>query len=255
MTSPAHPSSRARVGFQVALRLLVVALLVAFGAIVWKFRERAGIEMSLVGFVEALRGLIEPIGPLGPLAFVAVLALRPLVLFPSWVLFMGGGMVFGVVPAIAYGLAGALVGAVLGFLLARYLGRRFVEWWIGPRLVGFVEGSWGPRVVFVLSAVPLVPISIINFGAGLSPMRLPPFFIASAAGLLPRVAAYSTLGEALLSPHSPIFWASIAALVLLAAMPLALRFARSRRARAAAAAAISPSREASAPGRASDSRP
>jgi uncharacterized membrane protein YdjX (TVP38/TMEM64 family) len=227
----APASNRARVVFQVAMRLLVVATLVAFALVVWNYRERAGIEMSLRGFVEALRALIEPIGPLGPIAFMAVLALRPLVLFPSWVLFMGGGMVFGVLPGIAYGLLGALFGAVLGFALARYLGRRFVEWWIGPRLSAFVDGRWGVRLVFVLSAVPLVPISIINFGAGLSAMRLPQFVAASAAGLLPRVAAYATLGEALLSPQSPIFWASIAALALLAAIPIALRVARARAAR------------------------
>lgn len=250
------PTKGRRLVLQVAARLLVVAGLVAFAVAVWNYRERAGIEMSLRGFVEALRELIEPIGPLGPLAFIVVLALRPLVLFPSWVLFMGGGMVFGVGPAIAYGLAGALLGAVLGFALARYLGRRFVDWWIGPRLAFFLDGRWGVRLVFVLSAVPLVPISIINFGAGLSPMRLAPFFAASAAGLLPRVAAYSTLGEALLSPHSPVFWASIAALVLLAAIPIALRVRSAlatRRARAAAPISPSPSGEAST--RASGSRP
>jgi uncharacterized membrane protein YdjX (TVP38/TMEM64 family) len=229
------------------MRLLVVAAIVGFAVLVFDYRAKAGIEISLTGFVLALRELIEPIGAFGPFAFIAVLALRPLVLFPSWVLFMGGGMVFGVVPGIAYGLAGALLGAVFGFALARYLGRRFVEWWIGPRLSSFVDGRWGVRLVLVLSAVPLVPISLINFGAGLSPMRLAPFFTASAAGLLPRVAAYTTLGEALLSPHSPVFWTSIAALVLLAAIPIGIRLARSRR--------VSPSRTEEASSREAGSPP
>ncbi len=231
MKTPTLGSDRRRtirVALRAALRLLVVAVIAALAVVVWNERERAGIEVSLTGFVEALRRVVEPLGALGPAAFVAVLALRPIVLFPSWVLFMGGGMVFGIGAGIVFGLLGALLGAVLGFVLARYLGRDLVVWWMGPRFAAFLDGRWGPRLVFVLSAVPLVPISAINFGAGLSPLPLRRFMAASALGLLPRVAAYTTLGDSLLKPASPVFWASIAALALLTLAPLAARIARGR---------------------------
>ena len=199
-----------------ALFLAVVALTAAFGIV------RAGGRMPLSP--EGVRAMIAPWGVLGPVVFTGMFALRPFIFFPSTLLFLAGGLAFGVVWGTLYAAVGATIGGVIGFSIARTLGHDFVRAQLGDHVAEMQASRWGAGLVFVLNLIPVVPITMINYGAGLSGMRLLPFTLAGVAGITPRAFAYSFFGHSLLHIGSEQF---IVALVLLAALiviPLSVRY-------------------------------
>jgi len=211
-----------------ALFLTVVALTGTFGIV------RAGGRIP--HSPEGVREMIVHWGALGPVVFTGMFALRPFVFFPSTLLFLAGGLAFGVAWGTLYAAVGATIGGVIGFSIARTLGHDFVRAQLGDHLAEVQANGWGAGLVFVLHLIPVVPMTMINYGAGLSGMGLLPFTLAVVAGITPRAFAYSFFGHSLLNIGSKQF---IVALVLLAALiviPLSLRY-RLNKARARDAAA------------------
>jgi uncharacterized membrane protein YdjX (TVP38/TMEM64 family) len=210
-----------------ALFLAVVAMTGALALV------RAGNRMPLTP--NGMREVIAHWGVLGPVVFTGMFALRPFVFFPSTLLFLAGGLAFGVGWGTFYSAVGATIGGVIGFAVARWLGYDFVRAQLGDRLVEADANRWGAGLVFVLNLIPVVPITMINYGAGLSGMELLPFTLAVLVGITPRAFAYSFFGHSLLNVGSKQFTWSLALLVALVVLPLSIRY-RLHRARARNAA-------------------
>jgi uncharacterized membrane protein YdjX (TVP38/TMEM64 family) len=205
----------------------LVALTGALGIV------RAGGRMPLTP--EALREAIARWGVFGPVVFTGMFALRPFVFFPSTLLFLAGGLAFGTGWGTCYAAVGATLGAVIGFTIARVLGHDFVRAQLGDHLAEVQANRWGAGLVYVLNLIPVVPITMINYGAGLSGMGLLPFTLAVVAGITPRAFAYSFFGHSLLHIGSRQFVVSLALLGALIVLPLSVRYLVNRtRARHAA---------------------
>ena len=172
---------------------------------------------------EAVRDAIRSWGVVAPAVFTAAFVLRPFVFFPSTLLFLAGGLAFGVMWGTIYAALGGTLGAVVGFALARVLGRDFVHAQLGAYLDTIQRDRWGAGLVFLLNLIPLVPMTLINYGAGLSGMEVLPFTIAAAAGLTPRAFAYSLFGHSLLDMRSRTFVLAVAILAALIVIPLCVR--------------------------------
>ena len=172
---------------------------------------------------ESVRDAIQSWGPLAPVIFTSAFVLRPFLFFPSTLLFLAGGLAFGVAWGTAYAAVGGTLGAVVGFGIARLLGRDFVDEQFGDLLPDLQHRRWGVGLVFLLNLIPIVPMTAINYGAGLSNMELLPFTLAVAVGLTPRAFAYSFFGHALLHVRSSEFAAAAALLLALLVVPLWLR--------------------------------
>jgi len=169
---------------------------------------------------DALRDAIRAWGPLAPIIFTGAFALRPFFFFPSTLLFLAAGLAFGVGWGTVYAAIGGTVGAVIGFTIARKLGHEFVQAQLGDRLPKVLEPRWGVGLVFLLNMVPIGPLTVVNYGAGLSGMRLVPFTCAVFAGLTPRAFAYSFFGHSLLNVRSKEFALAIGLLAALVVIPL-----------------------------------
>ncbi len=172
---------------------------------------------------DSVRDAIRSWGPLAPLIFTGAFVLRPFVFFPSTLLFLAGGLAFGVGWGTIYAAAGGTVGAIIGFGIARMLGRDFVREQFGDLFPDTQHDRWGAGLVFLLNLMPLVPMTAINYGAGLSGMDIVSFGIAVAAGLTPRAFAYSFFGNSLLAVGSREFELAIALLLALLVAPVLLR--------------------------------
>jgi len=170
-----------------------------------------------------VRDAIRSWGPLAPVIFTGAFVVRPFIFFPSTLLFLAGGLAFGVGWGTAYAAVGGTLGGVIGFGIARVLGRDFVREKLGDLLPDEQHGPWGVGLVLLLNLVPIVPMTAINYGAGLSGMNLLPFTLAVAAGLTPRAFAYSFFGHALLHVRSSEFAAAVALLLALLVVPWWLR--------------------------------
>jgi len=179
---------------------------------------------------DGVRDAIRSWGPLAPLIFAGAFVLRPFVFFPSTLLFLAGGLAFGVGWGTLYAAIGGTLGAVVGFSIARALGYEFVRTQLGDHLPDMQHARWGVGLVFLLNLIPIVPITAINYGAGLSGMELLPFTLAVLAGLTPRAFAYSFFGNSLLDVHSKEFVVAVALLSALLVVPLCVRRVLSRRA-------------------------
>lgn len=183
------------------------------------WRARHGMPLT----PEAVRAAVASWGPLAPLIFIGAWSLRPLLFFPTILLFVGGGLAFGSLWGTLYSVIGGTLGGVLTFALARTLGREFVQARIQDRFPQLHEERWGPGLVFILNLIPIVPITAINYGAGLSRIGVGEFTLAVIAGLTPRAFAYSFFGSRILNARSLDFAGAIALLVALVVVPTLLR--------------------------------
>lgn len=181
---------------------------------------------------ESVRAAVLSWGRLAPFAYVVIVALRPFLFFPSTLLFIAAGLAFGPVFGTLYAAIGGTTAAVVTFVLARALGREFVQARLPVSLQRLHDAEWGAGLIFFLNLVPVVPITAVNYGAGLSRVSLRHYTVAVIGGLTQRAFAYSFFGDALLDIGSWRFIAAIAMLALLVIVPALLRwrwFARWRR--------------------------
>jgi uncharacterized membrane protein YdjX (TVP38/TMEM64 family) len=172
---------------------------------------------------EGVRDTVQRWGALAPLAYITVLAMRPFVFFPSTLLFIAGGLAFGPWFGTLYAAIGGTTAAVITFWLARALGREFVQARLPERLRRMQREEWGAGLVFFLNLVPIVPITAVNYGAGLSRVSPRHYTLAVIGGLTPRAFAYSFFGDSLLDIGSREFALAIALLALLVVVPTWLR--------------------------------
>jgi uncharacterized membrane protein YdjX (TVP38/TMEM64 family) len=178
---------------------------------------------------ESVRAAVLEWGPLAPLAYVLIVAARPFLFFPSTLLFIAAGLAFGPVFGTLYAAVGGTAAAVVTFVLARSLGREFVEARLPARVQRLHDSEWGAGLVFFLNLVPVVPITAVNYGAGLSRVSLRHYTLAVIGGLTPRAFAYSFFGDSLLDIGSKQFVAAVAVLCLLVVVPTLVRWRWSAR--------------------------
>jgi uncharacterized membrane protein YdjX (TVP38/TMEM64 family) len=129
------------------------------------------------------------------LLYVAGYVLGTVLLVPGTVLSFAGAVLFGAYEGTLYTWIGAVIGAVLAFLLAKALGRDFVNQLLGGRFEAFDrrirgQGFFG---LLIIRLVPLFPFNGVNFGCGLTGMRLRDYVLATAIGIVPGTFVYQYL--------------------------------------------------------------
>lgn len=154
------------------------------------------------------------------LAYVAVAALS---LPGAGAMTLLGGALFGPGWGTALAATGATAGAVLVFLVAR---RAVGPGRLPPRVAAWARPlrEEGFTVLLALRLVPLVPFVLLNLVAGAAGMRLRPFLLATAIGVVPGGFVYASAGAGLgaaleggrvLTPGLVLALAAMAALALL----------------------------------------
>lgn len=179
-------------------RLVVLALLIGGGAAlalltpVGQYLGRDGIGQA-IDWLRASRA--------APVVYILVYATATALAIPGSLLTIAGGAVFGVVGGTLYTTVGANIGANLAFLVARWLGREGIEQLAGDRLDGLDRATrnHGFRALLVLRLIPAVPFNALNFGSGLTAMRLPTYAAATAIGIFPGTLVYTMFADALLA--------------------------------------------------------
>jgi uncharacterized membrane protein YdjX (TVP38/TMEM64 family) len=166
-----------------------------------------------------VRDWVDGFGTAAPLVFIVVSAALTCALFPGPVLAAASGLLFGTWLGFPVSLTSATLGACCAFLISRRVGLGAVEQLAGPR-VQRVRGWIGRRgflSVLYARIIPGMPFTLVNYAAGLTPLRLPVFAGATAIGAAPRAFAYTALGGSFGDWRSP---ETIVAAVVLAVMAL-----------------------------------
>jgi len=202
-------------------------ILIVTGFILGFLTFRKGFHLT----PESFKALVISLGFWGPVIYTGIFIIRPLFLIPSIALFIAGGLAYGPVIGPLYASLGSLLGGTLGFWIARKMGHDYVKnrLKLGSELVDNTRFSFS--VVFLLSLIPVMPVTAINYGAGLSTMRYGNYISAHALGMIPRAFAYGFFGSTLLELGSAKFRVALMILVLMSLLTLWFRV-RSRRKRA-----------------------
>jgi uncharacterized membrane protein YdjX (TVP38/TMEM64 family) len=170
------------------LRAAVLGLVVAAGVVV-------ALAVDLPS-VAAVRSWVDGAGAATWAAMVAGLALVLLTPVPRSALSVLLGAVAGFGPGLAVALTGGLLGGLAAFGLGRALGRPAVTRLAGRRMAQVDRlmvdrGFWPLLVGRVLPAVPFV---VLSYGAGLTAVRLSPYALSTAIGLVPSTVVQVGIG-------------------------------------------------------------
>ena len=173
---------------------LKLALLVAFlaGAVYYFRFTASGREVT----PESVLNSIESHGPVtARLIYVAVYIVGTVVLLPGTVLTFAGAVLFGAYEGTLYTWVGATIGATLAYGMARVLGRDFVERLFGGRFAAFDQRlrEHGFAGLLFIRLLPLFPFNAVNFGCGLTGIRLRDYVLATAIGIVPGTFVYQFL--------------------------------------------------------------
>ena len=219
-------------GWQWRVFVLLVCVAAA-SALTYVFREELTIE-SLARREMLLREYYgeHPWQTLA-LAFVAYVVLSGLSIPGAAVMTIAYGRLFGFWPALVLVSFASTLGATIAFLLSRYLYGEVIQAYYAERLAGFnarVERE-GALYLLTLRLVPQVPYVAVNFGMGLTKMRVSTFWWVSQLGMLPATCAFVFAGSSAPSLRtiadrgllSVIDWRFFAALTVLGILPLALK--------------------------------
>jgi uncharacterized membrane protein YdjX (TVP38/TMEM64 family) len=171
---------------------------------------------------ERIRGWVDGYGVAGPLVFIAVSACLTVALFPGPLLAGASGLLFGTALGTPISICAATLGATLAFSLARWVAHDAVEEMAGLRVRALRTwiGQRGFYAVLYARIAPGMPYNLINYGAGLAPIRLRSFVAATAIGASPRAFAYTALGGSLDNLTSPEAIVAFAVLVVMAVVGL-----------------------------------
>ena len=106
------------------------------------------------------------------------------------------GALFGLAGGIAISWVASMLSALVGFAIARRLGREAVAELTGPRIDKAEEimRQQGVAAVIVARLTPVLPFTIVNYGAGVSAVSLRDFLVGTAVGIVPGTVGYAALG-------------------------------------------------------------
>ncbi len=164
-------------------------LLIGLGGVGWWIGSSGVTPLSLTN------AFIQFVGntPYSPLLYLAIYAVRPLILFPSTLLTLAGGLLFGPVGGLVYSTIGLNLSAMVAYGVGRQLRRvgqtspkeasaepslRAIEPYM-ERLQQY------PFTTVLTMRLLLIPFDWVNYGAGLLRIPWQPFLLATAIGSVP----------------------------------------------------------------------
>ena len=140
---------------------------------------------------------------------------------PSLPLDIAAGAYFGTIMGTVYSVIGALTGAVISFMISRFLGREFIERFLGGH-VNFCTSCSDKvltKIVFISRLLPVVSFDIVSYGAGLTKMSLKKFSIATCLGMMPLTFLYNYSGSILVFGKGLTFVLGIVMVALFFLLP------------------------------------
>ena len=171
--------------------------------------------------------------------YIAVVALS---LPAGVVLTLAGGLLFGAALGTGLTVVGATLGATALFLIARSAFGDTLRAKAGPFLAKMADGFEKDAFNYLLALrlVPAFPFWAVNLAPALLGMKLTPYVIATAIGIVPGTAIFSLFGAglgevfdrgeqvSLSSVLNPTLIAALIGMGVLSLVPIALRRWRER---------------------------
>lgn len=183
-------------------RKRVVLLLLLGAAGLGIFRLWQGDYLTLETFRQHQANIllfVERHRPVAMLLYIGAYLATALAMPGALVLTVAGGMLFGTVPAVICANIGATLGSTLAFLVSRHLIGHWFQGRFRTQLASFNDelSRHGPHYLLILRILPVVPFFVVNYGAGLTRIRLTTFLWTTSLGMLPGSLIYAHAGSQL----------------------------------------------------------
>jgi len=133
--------------------------------------------------------------PLIAIAFAIFVSMTPL---PMETIAIVNGMWFGPVLGSLLTWVGAMIAAMLAFFLAKLIGYPLIKRLMPDRTFQRMEDAvnhHGAPTLIMVRMIPLIPFTVINYGAGVTTVSWCTFFWTSALGMLPPTILWVALGD------------------------------------------------------------
>ena len=197
--------------------------LAGFGVIVLGLFAVATLSGSLPS-AEDVRDPGDGLGVAGPVVFIPAAASLLCLFVPGPVLAGAAGLLFGTGAGTPVALAFIVLGAVMQMTISRYLAGDAATHLLPERVKRFDDflaerGFWA---VFYMRLAPAIPYNLVNYGAGLTSLKIRSMAAGTAVGALPRTFAWVALGGSLDDLGSTEAKVAIALLVAMALFGAAL---------------------------------
>ena len=211
-------------------RILLAAILVVLLGAVYLWLQESGMWRTIMDRERLVRWITE-LGVVGPIAIVALMALAIVLSpLPSAPIALAAGAAYGHGWGTLYVLLGAELGALTAFMIARVVGYEVMRGWFGDRLSVGLLGSQNAMtaIVLVTRLMPFLSFDVVSYAAGLTPLRLWRFALATLAGVLPASFLLAHFGSELASADTTRIATTVLVLGLLTGVPIAAGLWRRR---------------------------
>jgi len=166
-----------------------------------------------------LQNQISAFGPLAPAASIVLMVLHSLVpFFPSELITIANGVLFGVFGGILLSWIGGMLGAAAGYAIGRFAGRPLLRRFVPAKHVSLFDDlvrRHGTVGLLVLRLLPVVSFNLINYASGIAGVGVVTFTWTTAVGMIPGtvliVLSADRLGHG--DPRAIWFLVALAALI------------------------------------------
>lgn len=169
----------------------VVALAIVAAAI---FAVR---ELDLAPKIQAVLVSIRGLGAAGVVAYFALYIVAALVGLAT-PMTLAGGVIYGIAGGVAVVSPASVTAAAISFLLGRFVLRGAIEKKVAsnPKFAAIERAvaKNGFKIVALVRLSPVFPFTLLNYGLGLTAVKLRDFVLASWIGMLPGTLLYVYLG-------------------------------------------------------------
>ena len=190
------PSPRALL---VGLALLLIAVVGTLIGWLWPP------ELSLGGGSTTMEDVVAQIrawGPWAALGSIVLMVVHSFLPFPSELITLANGMVFGPIWGSVITWVGAMLGAISTFALVRWLGRPFVcRMLLENQLHRLTDWSARQGGIALLTGrlIPVIAFNLLNYAAALTDISWWTFIWATGLGILPLTILLNVFGASILN--------------------------------------------------------
>ena len=175
---------------------------------------------------DLLRQWFTKFGLWGPILVIGLMIFAILISpIPSAPIALAAGAIYGHFWGAIYVAIGAEAGAIAAFSIARFLGYDAMHKRFGQQLGNSMVGSQNALtlIVFVSRLLPFISFDIVSYAAGLTPLKLWRFSIATAAGIIPASFLLAHFGTELVVEENNRVMLAVVLLGAVTAIPIIIK--------------------------------
>lgn len=179
----------------VAISLLALVSIVWW---LWPLEFGMGGDNTIEGIVAQIRAW----GPWAALGSIVLMVVHSFLPFPSEIITLANGMVFGPFWGSIITWVGAMLGAISTFGLVRLLGRPFVYRMLSECQLNRLS-DWSARqggiALLIGRLIPVVAFNLLNYAAAMTHISWWTYIWATGLGILPMTIVLNVFGASVLS--------------------------------------------------------